>query len=329
MGRVGRRPEVLGCDKHRIMIPRSVALPTLLAASVAVPYVASNAPQWTDRPATAASEASPFGGAPAALARPRATGSGTTPEAEVYQKWLAPPQGPGLYPTHTPLEGVRSYALGEVLRMDVTKEWIYQRWARKSTSTSDLELFGVRVPLVSGTQLTDVAGALTYYFDQAGQVQKLTFNGRTGDTTAVRNLVAQAYGLRPASSAPGEQLYQYLQGSDVISQLRTRPAPVLWESSPHDSYAVELVLQRPGTARPINESNEALQQILREQEQLRAQQEEARRQAEAAAAAAQASQTVQTKGADPEAGEKWEAFFPRSRITKPQADGLDKRRLYW
>ncbi|HMP07303.1 MAG TPA: hypothetical protein PJ982_13200, partial [Lacipirellulaceae bacterium] len=130
--------------------------------------------------------------------------------------------GPGgnLFPASRPLEGAPSYSLTEVLRFDVTKEWVYQRWPRKSTGLAELDLYGVRVPLVTGTQLTDLAGSLTYFFDYAGRVQRISFRGRTGDTTQLIYLAAQRFGLtaQPALAA-GEQLLEVRRGQDVISRV--------------------------------------------------------------------------------------------------------------
>jgi hypothetical protein len=306
------------------MIPRSLALPSLLAASVAVPYVASNAPQWAE------SGAAKMAGKPSAAA-PYRVGQANTPyPAPIRQELLMPPQGPGLYPTATPLEGVRTYALEEVLRLDVTKEWVYQRWSRKSTATADIDLFGVRVPLVSGTQIHDVAGSLTYYFDESGMAQKLTFHGRTGDTSHLVGLATSRFGLLRQSAEPGEQLFRQFRGADVTSELRTRPARVLWESSPHDSFSVHLTLQRPERARPLASGDAALQKIVRqEQEKLEAAQKQEQQRAapaDSSTAATTGSGAAKTSAANPDG---WKAFFPRSRVPKPQIEGLDKSRNLW
>ncbi len=164
------------------------------------------------------------------------------------------PSSPGdhLYYSTAPLEGIATYSLAEVLRMDVSKEWVYHRWARKSTGLAEPELFGIRVPLVSGTRMTDVAGSLTYYFNLAGQVEKIRFTGKTADTTELVNLLAQRYGFRPAMPlVAGEQLYRVERDGQVESELRTWPDSVLWTTSPHDSFSVEMEINRPGSGRIV------------------------------------------------------------------------------
>ena len=297
------------------MIPRSLAVPTLLAASVAVPYMATKAPQWSQQfrqrgQAAVATDAASSSPAP------------MTPLGALNPAFTAQPQGPGasLYPTKTPLEGVPTYSLADVLRLDVTKEWVYQRWARKSTALAELDLFGVRVPLVTGTQLTDLAGSLTYYFTQDGRLQRISFRGRTGDTTQLFSVLAQRHGFQAyPTTVAGEQLLQVRRGDDVLSEVRTRPSPVLWASSPHDSFTVELELQDPAAARALKPPALPLPPLASPPP---------------AAAPAPAAQTAATPtaAAAAEADKKkdpaWKAFFPRSRIPKKQIENLDAARMY-
>jgi hypothetical protein len=159
--------------------------------------------------------------------------------------------GSALYDSPVPIEGVPFRSLGEVLRFDITKEWIYRHWPRKSTGLADLGLYGVRVPLVTGTKMTDLAGSLTYYFNAQGQVQHIAFLGRTADTTQLVQFLASTYKLQPAAAPAGEQLFQVLYSGRPQSELRTWPEAVLWSTSPHDSFVVELALERPGSNRTL------------------------------------------------------------------------------
>ena len=219
------------------MPPRPVMLAGLLGAAVGVPYAVDHAGQW--QPAAAVPTA-------ATAAAPQAEPA--QPAIVIPDVAMPPSPGDQLYTNPAPLEGLPTYSLGEVLRMDVNKEWVYHRWARKSTGLAEVDLFGIRVPLVSGTRMTDIAGSLTYYFDRAGQVQKIRLVGKTADTTEVVNLLAQRYGFRPAlPRVAGEQLYQVQNKGRVESELRTVPESVLWATSPHDSFSVVLEINRPGS----------------------------------------------------------------------------------
>jgi uncharacterized protein DUF6690 len=222
---------------------RPLMLATLLGASIGVPYVMS---QSNSGPKSAPPPQPPapyFGGQMGQVGQPGGTRG----------LMLPPPllANPGL-PTTTaslPVEGVRFHSVAEVLRFDVTKEWVYSNWARKSTGLADPELYGVRVPLVTGTSFADLAGSLTYDFNQQGQVQHISFLGRTADTTPLIQFLTTTFQLERREAPAGEQSYQVGSGEQVTSELRTRPESVLWNTSPHGSFVVELELERPGSNR--------------------------------------------------------------------------------
>ena len=247
-------------------------LASLLGASIGVPYVVSKsstpgqAPGATPVAPTAAPGAAPpaawqTAGVPATPA--------TTPPSLLTQATnffsSTPQPAPALsaYPTTatpaplSPLMGspaiqpIRYHSFQEALRFDVSKEWVYQNWDRKSTGLADPQMFGIRVPLVTGTQRTDLAGSLTYMFDAQGQVQHISLRGRTADTTALVQYLTQTYQLQRMQAPAGEQLYQVRSGSNVYSELRTMPESVLLETSPLGSFGVVLELGRPGSNRPL------------------------------------------------------------------------------
>ncbi len=290
------------------MFSRILGVPLLLGAAVAVPYLATNGPEgvtsfWNS------------------LDFSSATDSFTIPEIPKSRLTNSAPQGPGneIYPVATPLEGTPSVSLEEVFRFDVTKEWVYQRWARKSTALSELGLYGVRVPLVTGTQIYDLAGSLTYFFDTAGKVQRISFKGNTGDTTKIVMLAVQRYGLQPqASSIVGEQLFEIRRGSDVFSQLRTRPSSVLWSSSPHDSFVLEMDLQRSEATTPLAVKLPPLPEVKKQQPP-----------ASNATAKQSAEEDVEAEASAKSFGEKFKDYFPRSRVPREQVKNLEKRDRYW
>jgi hypothetical protein len=110
-------------------------------------------------------------------------------------------------------------------------------------------LFSVRVPLVMGTERTALAGSLTYHFNSYGQVEHISFRGRTADTTQLVNFLMRTYAFQHVPGPTGEQVYQVQRSKRVQSELRTWPDAVLESRTPHRSIAVELELARPGSAR--------------------------------------------------------------------------------
>ena len=84
-------------------------------------------------------------------------------------------------PSKVPIEGYGTYDLGEVINFGATPSWIMTRWPRVTVGLAELDMQGYRVPLVTGTKYDDLAGSLTYYFDQDQRVKLIHFRGTTGD----------------------------------------------------------------------------------------------------------------------------------------------------
>lgn len=222
------------------MLSRPLMLATILGVSIGVPYFVANRDDLSSHfsnPFSGSGQSSPVAAAP----------SPGQPKPQV------PFDSPGslIYSSPVPLEGAQFRSLGEVLRFDVTKEWVYRNWARKSTGLADPELFGVRVPFVTGTGMSDLAGSLTYYFNSQGQVQHISFVGRTADPSQLVQFITSTYKLQRVEAPAGEQLYQTKRSGLVQSELRTQPDGVLWTTSPHDSVLVVLELERPGSNRTL------------------------------------------------------------------------------
>jgi Family of unknown function (DUF6690) len=226
-------------DRTNTMLSRPLMIATLLGTAIGAPYLVSHSSGITSqisRPFSGSGPTSPAG--PASISNPSSPVAFDSPDSLLYN-------------SPVPLEGARVHSLAEVFRFDLTKEWVYSNWARKSTGLADAELFGVRVPLVTGTGMTDLAGSLTYYFNAQGQVQHITFVGKTADTTQLVNFITSTYKLQRVAAPAGDQLYQLKRSGQVQSQLRTQPDGVLWTTSPHGSFLVDLALERPGSNRSL------------------------------------------------------------------------------
>jgi hypothetical protein len=146
-----------------------------------------------------------------------------------------------------PLEGAPMRSLAEVLRFDVTTGWVLARWPRVSTGLAELPLQGYRVPLVTGTAETDLAGALTYYFNAQQQVEKICFQGTTGDARELVGLLRSRYDFaRRLTNDPGMFVYEVAgSGGEPTSLLTIRSAPVVKLNDPYRRFEIELTLVRP------------------------------------------------------------------------------------
>lgn len=214
----------------------------LLGAAVGTPYMMSKGPKLSEL-------SWPIGGSEAEAGNELSEEAAASLEDSESADGRSTGEPRVIQPSDIPLEGFPAYDLAEVLRMDVDPAWVYQRWSRKSTALAELDLYGVRVPLVTGTQVDDLAGSLTYYFDVDNKVQRISFRGRTGDARKLIALVTKRYDFRPQQpDMPGEYLYQVRWNGKPTSELRIRPMPVLWASAPHTSFQVELELARPGSS---------------------------------------------------------------------------------
>lgn len=141
----------------------------------------------------------------------------------------------------------------DVMNMNITPTWITQRWARISTNIQSGQWEGYRVPIVTGEQTDDLAGALTYYFDDQQQLQRIAFRGTTGEPQRIIRMLQQKFHLTKRPTA--------LIGLYIKSQNR-RPVSVLMiTQSPHadthnntySQYTIQFELNRPSIGTQLSE----------------------------------------------------------------------------
>jgi hypothetical protein len=151
------------------------------------------------------------------------------------------------YPRSAPdanLVGPPVAHLGEVLRFDISPQWVTARWPRVTSTLAEQGLEGLRVPVVTGTNLDDLAGSLTYYFNHFHQLQRLSFEGYTGDERKLVGVVTQHYGLTPEPTLDAG-MYVARWNNQPSSMLRVARAPIMTHDSPHSRLHVLLELNRP------------------------------------------------------------------------------------
>jgi uncharacterized protein DUF6690 len=131
----------------------------------------------------------------------------------------------------------------EAFRFDIRPQWVTSRWPRVSTVLGDPKQLGMRVALVSGTRGDDVAGSLTYYFDDHHQLQRITFTGMTGDPRRLLAAVVTPYGLK---SLPTTTAARYVAGDPQkpTSEVIVRHLPVVRNEAEHARAEVAVDLRR-------------------------------------------------------------------------------------
>lgn len=150
--------------------------------------------------------------------------------------------GPDL--TAAPMEFLPTTNLAELFRFDVSPDWVKNRWPRVSTAPTEPGLHGMRVVLVTGTNQNDLHGSLTYHFDANHRVQRVSFQGWTGDTTRLLRLMTQTYNFR---SHPTLYAGLYLTGNrnGQTGALIMRNPDVVRAENPNQKIAVFLEVNNP------------------------------------------------------------------------------------
>jgi hypothetical protein len=198
----------------------------LLAGAAGLPYLSS---EWS-RNGTPAAETTSDTASPA---------TASTPTGDVQVRTPAR----ALTPVKPRLEEPPVVGIAEAIRFDVTTASIINRWPRVTAGLPEDNLQGYRVPLVTGTRHDEIAGSLTYYFNNQQLCQKITFQGVTGDPTKFTSYIVSNFGLnRQASSDPGMHLYQTRWNGKPVSELKIKVMPVVKADAPHARYEVQLTL---------------------------------------------------------------------------------------
>ncbi len=151
-----------------------------------------------------------------------------------------PPQEPNLC-------GPTTSSISQLLNFDATPAWVMNNWRRVSTRLVEFDLESLRVPIVTGIGPHDLAGSLTYYFGRRQVLQRIAFDGYTGDPAPLTSIMEQKYGLQ-AEPWLGAGLYLARGGEDrqqLISVLRIRHATVVRSENPRQRFRVEFELNRP------------------------------------------------------------------------------------
>jgi uncharacterized protein DUF6690 len=129
----------------------------------------------------------------------------------------------------------------QIFRFDITPQWVTSHWTRVSTVAGGPQQLGMRVALVSGTRPDDVAGSLTYYFNEHHGLERVTLIGLTADPRRLLAAVVTPYGLK---SQPTTDAARYIAGDPrrPTSEVIVRHLPLVAASSnaPRAEVAVDL-----------------------------------------------------------------------------------------
>ena len=150
--------------------------------------------------------------------------------------------GPNL--SAVPMEFMPITDLGEVFRFNVRPEWVKQRWDRISTNPGEYGLSGLRTPLVTGVNASDLQGSLTYYFDSGKNPQKITFRGWTGDSQPLVRLLTEKFGFTPQPTN-WAGLYMNQNSRSPTGALVMKHPSVISKDNPRQQVAIMLEINNP------------------------------------------------------------------------------------
>jgi hypothetical protein len=225
------------------MFSRKVVLPVVLATAAGAPYLVME-DDWSQaaKQQLTSLMSSEESAAP--------TNEAYLPDGAIKPPILQPEFGLGSR-AENPRDGIPEYLGGppvnhvaEVLRFDIAPAWVTARWPRVTTTISENGLEGLRVPLVTGTRPSDLAGSLTFYFDPYQRVQRLTFEGHTGDASQLVEVITQHYQLQP-EPALHAGMYVARWNGRPTSVVRISRAPVVTHDSPRSQLQILMELNRP------------------------------------------------------------------------------------
>ncbi len=153
------------------------------------------------------------------------------------------PQDPRL-PDGWPRTPTLGTDLREVIRFDVTPNWIKANWPRVSTGWTEDGLEGFRVPLVTGNQIDSLTGALTFFFDSEHRVQRIRFVGNTGDAAPLVELCRRYFDMEVEPTRLAG-FYSRTYHGRPVSVLRVVHDTVLRAEAPNLQLNVVLEINSP------------------------------------------------------------------------------------
>lgn len=148
-------------------------------------------------------------------------------------------------PQNRSMEQLPVVSLADVLRFDITPDWVLARFPRVSTVLSDMQMDGMRAPLITGSTPSDLAGTVTYYFDRYKQLKRITVHAAAGDPTRFVAELQRSYRMSQ-EPALGGSLYTIKWNGTPTSLLHVSPASVVHNDLPYGRFNLFLELNQAG-----------------------------------------------------------------------------------
>ncbi len=140
--------------------------------------------------------------------------------------------------------GGRIADFNTVFQCGAPRSWV-QRTYGDISETVDGQREGLRVSLVTGNRLEDVAGSLTYWFDRQGRVEQIYFQGVTGNPAKLASFACRSQKM-VARQHDRDALFIRTGKDGPQHLLHISRKPLVNVSTLHGRYKVTLELNRQG-----------------------------------------------------------------------------------
>ena len=121
---------------------------------------------------------------------------------------------------------------------------------------------GLRTPLVTGVNASDLQGSLTYFFDSGKNPQKITFRGWTGDSQPLVRLLTEKYGFTPQPTN-WAGLYMSQNRRSPNGVLIMKHPHVISKDNPRQQVAIMMELNNPQGRFSLSEEMKSVLSVAR------------------------------------------------------------------
>ena len=156
--------------------------------------------------------------------------------------------------TNAAIRDLRQFA-----RFDVTPGWVLATFPRVSTVLGNVQMDGLRVPVVTGTGPQDFAGVVDYYFDRHRVLRRIVLQGNCGDPGRIVATLMESYGMT-AEPSLGGHLYTSRWNNRVTSVAVVQPAAVVQQGDELRRYSLYVEINQPSAEYGLSEQGEHLLQ---------------------------------------------------------------------
>ena len=143
-------------------------------------------------------------------------------------------------------DGGQISSFNRIFQCGAPRSWV-QRTYDDASRTMDQQREGLRVTLVTGDRLEDLAGSLTYWFDRQGRVERIRFQGVTGNPAKLVSFANRSHKM-VARGCERDAIFVRDGKNGPLHLLHISRLPFVNVQTQFGRYEVTLELNRPGSS---------------------------------------------------------------------------------